>query len=209
MRKRAFLPLLLAVIFLSIIACACGKTEPESSPHRHMVYTEEYGAIPDSMIAYARERSTPEAVDEYLQELYAGYQTRFLQNDFFVDNELFKFMEAFDIPCEAAANLLDNLYSKEEFEVLCKNEQAELNRAFVHRNYACVSDQDGEIYSLDAISRMECAEIEQKLLCKDEILALIECNSEGIYSSDGSGRLIVSPDELEDLRERICQANGE
>jgi len=201
--KRATLSLLMAVFLIGIIASACGKAEPKNSPHRHMVYTEEYGAIPDSMIAYAKERSTSETVDEYLRELYAGYQSRFLENDFFVDNELFKFMEEFSIPYEAAVLLLDGLYSKEEFEVLCKNEQAELNQAFVHRNYACFSDKDGKIYSLDAISRMECAEIEQKQLCKDEILALIEYNSEGIYSSDGSGRLIVSRDDLETLRERI------
>ena len=202
--KRATLSLLLAVIFISI--AACGKTDPiESSPHRHMVYAEEYGAIPDSMIAYAKKHHEPKAVEEYLQQLYAGYQARFLQNDFFVENELLRFMKTFDIPYEAAATLLDNIYSAEEFEILCKNEQTELNRAFVHQNYACFSDKDGEIYSLDTISRMACEEIEQKQLCKEQILALIECNSEGIYSSNGSENLIVSRDDLEALRERICQ----
>ena len=205
--KRAFLPLLLAVVLICLTACACGKAEPENSPHRHMVYKEEYGAIPDSMIEYAKKLHTAEAVDEYLQQLYSGYQTRFLQNDFFVDNELFKFMEEFSIPCEAAANLLDNLYSKEEFEILCKNEPAELNRAFVHRNYACFSAKDGKIYSLDSISRMACTEIEQKQLDKAKILVLIENNSDGIYSSDSSGRLLVSQDDLENLRNRICQVN--
>lgn len=171
--------------------------------HRQMMYTLEYGAIPDSIIRYAKEENEPAAVQAYLDAMYARYQSELLSGNPAVENELLKFMKEFGVPKEAAAERLDNVYTRREFRVICRDDRAQLNKTFVNDGYAYYSSRDGKIYTLDALVQMDASELRQRRLSNRGVRKLVERNMEGVYDYEDDGRAIVSEEEVEALRERI------
>jgi len=167
----------------------------------YLRYRLEYGAIPDSVIAYAKEVNDPKTVQSYLDQMYKSYSDRYAKGDLGIDNELYAFMEQFKLPAEEVAKRLDNVYTKEEFKIICANDQKQINKAFVNTGFLYCSE-DGTLYPLNEICAMSLEEINRAKIPSEAIMKLIEGNKYGVTDFN-TGKPIVTREELEVLQERI------
>jgi len=169
----------------------------------HNPYTLAYGAIPDSVLNYARENNSHADVQTYLNQMHAKYDARYTKGDATVDNELYYFMKGFNMPEDIVAQKLDGLYTDAEFKIICANDQKAINRAFVNSGYCYFSELDGKIYHLYDISKMTTEEIRQKQIPKEEILKLIENHPDGMFDFT-AGKYMLTKEEIDSLRTRIA-----
>jgi hypothetical protein len=170
----------------------------------HLLYRPEYGAVPDAVIAYAKEKNNPQEVDAYIKRMYAVYAAKSAKGDRSVDNELLKFMKQFHISQQAAVGRVSGVYTEAEFKILCANNQKDMNRAFVNSSYCYFSELDGKIYPLDEICKMSLTEIQQKQIDIAAIKRLLSAHRNGVYDYS-TGKEVVSKADLDALEKRITR----
>ena len=172
-------------------------------PPVHLPYRMEYGALPDAVQEYAREKNGHAAVQTYLNQMYAKYDARYTKGDTTVDNELYYFMKEFNIPEDVVAQKLQGVFTDAEFKIICANDQKALNRAFYNHWYCYFSELDGKIYPLHEICKMTTEELRKKQIPKEAILKLIDAHSDGVFDFS-AGRDLLTKDELAAFRKQIA-----